>query len=133
MALAEQMAAAKYNLAGQEIVDHYIYAIVSDGDLMEGISHEAASLAGHLGLGRIIYLYDDNRISIEGSTDLAYTEKSALRFEAYGWHVQEIDGHDRAAVAGAIAAGEGPPQHHHLPHPHRQGQPQEARHRGRAR
>ncbi len=70
MALAEEMAAAQYNVGDEKIVDHHIYAICSDGDLMEGISHEAASLAGHLGLGRIIYLYDSNQISIEGSTDL---------------------------------------------------------------
>jgi transketolase len=100
MALAERMAAAKYG----EIVDHFTYAIVSDGDLMEGISHEAASLAGHLGLGRIIYLYDDNHISIEGSTDLAFTEEVGKRFEAYGWHVQKVEGHDRAAVDTAITA-----------------------------
>jgi transketolase len=103
MALAEAMAAAQYNAEGEKpVVDHYIYAICSDGDLMEGISHEAASLAGHLGLGRIIYLYDNNHISIEGSTDLAYTEDTPRRFQAYGWHVQSVDGHDRAAVAAAI-------------------------------
>ena len=103
MALAERMAAAKY---GDEIVDHFTYAIVSDGDLMEGISHEAASLAGHLGLGRIIYLYDDNHISIEGSTDLTFTEDVGQRFEAYEWHVQKVDGHDRAAVEAAFAAAQ---------------------------
>jgi transketolase len=103
MALAEAIAAAQYNVEGEKpVVDHYIYAICSDGDLMEGISHEAASLAGHLGLGRIIYLYDSNHISIEGSTDLAYTEDTPRRFQAYGWHVQSVDGHDRAAVAAAI-------------------------------
>jgi len=107
MALAAEMAAAKYNRPGEEIVDHYIYAIASDGDLMEGISHEAASVAGHLGLGRIIYLYDSNRISIEGSTDLAYSDNVALRFEGYGWHVQEINGHDRGAVGSAIEAAQG--------------------------
>ena len=101
MALAERMAAAKY---GDEIVDHFTYAIVSDGDLMEGVSHEAASLAGHLGLGRIIYLYDDNHISIEGSTDLTFSEEVGTRFEAYDWHVQRVDGHDRAAVEAAITA-----------------------------
>ncbi len=103
MALAERMTAAKY---GDEIVDHFTYAIVSDGDLMEGVSHEAASLAGHLGLGRMIYLYDDNHISIEGSTDLAFTEDVGRRFEAYEWHVQKVDGHDRAAVDAAIAAAQ---------------------------
>lgn len=103
MALAERMAAARYS---EEIVDHFTYAIVSDGDLMEGLSHEAASLAGHLGLGRIIYLYDDNRISIEGSTDLTFTEDVGKRFAAYDWHVQKVDGHDRAAVDAAIAAAQ---------------------------
>ncbi len=102
MAIAEAFLAATFNRPGHELVNHYIYAIVSDGDLMEGVSHEAASLAGHLKLGKIIYLYDDNHISIDGSTDLAFTENRLKRFEAYGWHVQQIDGHDRAAVAAAI-------------------------------
>jgi transketolase len=102
MALAERILAAYFNRPGFPIVDHYTYAIVSDGDLMEGISHEAASLAGHLGLGKLIYLYDDNGISIEGSTNLAFTENVRVRFEAYNWHTVEIDGHDRAAVAAAI-------------------------------
>ena len=102
MALAERMMAAEFNRDGFEIVDHYTYAIVSDGDLMEGISHEAASLAGHLGLGKLIYLYDDNRITIEGGTDLAFSEDVRGRFEAYGWHVVAVDGHDREAVAGAL-------------------------------
>jgi len=104
MALAERMLAQDFNHAGEDIVDHYTYGIVSDGDLMEGISHEAASIAGHLGLGRLIYLYDDNHITIEGSTDLAFSEDVAQRFEAYRWHVQRVDGHDRAAVAEALAA-----------------------------
>jgi transketolase len=102
MALAERMLAAAFNRPGLEIVDHYTYAMVSDGDLMEGISHEAASLAGHLGLGKLIYFYDDNHITIEGSTDLAFSEDVCRRFEAYGWHVQQVNGHDRAAVAAAI-------------------------------
>jgi len=91
MAIAERFLAAHFNRPGHTIVDHYTYGIVSDGDLMEGISHEAASLAGHLKLGKLIYLYDDNRISIEGSTDLAFTEDRAGRFVAYGWHVQQLD------------------------------------------
>jgi transketolase len=102
LALAEQVLAAEFNQPGLEIVDHYTYAIVSDGDLMEGISHEAASLAGHLGLGKLIYFYDDNHITIEGSTSLAFSEDVGRRFEAYGWHVQHVNGHDRAAVAAAI-------------------------------
>ncbi|MFC2015565.1 transketolase [Chloroflexota bacterium] len=104
MALAERLLAAQFNRPGLAIVDHYTYGIVSDGDLMEGISHEAASLAGHLGLGKLIYLYDDNQITIEGSTSLAFSEDVGGRFEAYGWHVQAINGHDRAAVARAIQA-----------------------------
>ncbi len=104
MAIAERWLAHYFNRPGFPIVDHYIYAIVSDGDLMEGIYHEAASLAGHLGLGRLIYLYDDNRITIDGSTDLAFSEDVAQRFIAYGWHVQRVDGHDRNAVAQAIEA-----------------------------
>lgn len=102
MAMAEHHLAGEFNKGGYKIVDHYTYAIVSDGDLMEGVSHEAASLAGHLGLGKMIYLYDSNQISIEGSTDLAYTEDAVKRFEAYGWHVTEIDGHDHTAIASAI-------------------------------
>ena len=102
MALAERLLASQFNRPGFTLVNHYTYAIVSDGDLMEGISHEAASLAGHLGLGKVIYLYDDNHITIEGDTALAFTEDVHRRFEAYGWHVQAVDGHDRAAVTDAI-------------------------------
>ena len=103
MAIAERHLAAVFNQPGTEIVDHYTYAIVSDGDLMEGISHEAASLAGHLRLGKLIYLYDDNRISIEGSTDITFTEDRCARFEAYGWHVQTVEnGNDLEAIAKAI-------------------------------
>jgi len=105
LALAERMLAAHFNCDGEEpLVDHYVYAICSDGDIMEGISHEAAAIAGHLGLGRIIYLYDDNHITIEGSTDLAMSEDVGRRFEAYHWHVQRIDGHHRTAVAASIEA-----------------------------
>lgn len=103
MALAERILATHFNRPGFPIVDHYTYAIVSDGDLMEGISHEAASFAGHLGLGKLIYLYDDNEISIDGSTDLTFTENVRMRFDAYNWHTVEVDGHDRSAVAAAIA------------------------------
>jgi len=102
LALAERMLAAEFNRPGFEIVNHYTYGLVSDGDLMEGISHEAASLAGHLGLGRLIYLYDDNHITIEGDTALAFSEDVGGRFAAYGWQVQAVDGHNRAAVAEAI-------------------------------
>ncbi len=103
MAIAERWLAERFNRPGHTVVDHFTYAIVSDGDLMEGISYEAASLAGHLGLGRLIYLYDDNDISIDGPTDLAFSEDVRRRFEACGWQVLEVDGHDRAAVDQALA------------------------------
>jgi transketolase len=107
MAIAERFLAAHFNRPGHEIVSHYTYAIVSDGDLMEGVSHEAASLAGHLGLGRLIYLYDDNHITIEGGTDLCFTEDRGGRFEAYGWHVQRVeDGNDLEAIEKAILAAQ---------------------------
>jgi len=102
MAIAEAHMAAKFNKEDLPLTDHYTYGIVSDGDLMEGISHEAASMAGHMKLGKVIYLYDDNNISIEGSTDLAFTEDVAKRFEAYGWHTIKIDGHNRDEVEKAI-------------------------------
>ena len=102
MAIAERHLAAKVNSADNQLIDHTIYAIVSDGDLMEGISHEAASLAGHLKLGNLIYLYDDNKISIDGSTDLAFTEDVCSRFNAYGWHTIKIDGHNRDEIRNAI-------------------------------
>lgn len=89
---------------GDGLIDHRTYGLVSDGDLMEGISSESGSLAGHLGLGRLTYLYDDNEISIEGSTDLAFTEDVPARFRAFGWHIEDIDGHDRGAVAEALTA-----------------------------
>ena len=107
MAIAERFLAECFNRPGHTIVDHYTYAIVSDGDLMEGVASEAASLAGHLGLGKLIYLYDDNHISIEGSTDLTFTEDVERRFEAYSWHVQRVDdGNDLAAIAAAIEAAQ---------------------------
>jgi transketolase len=107
MAIAERFLAATFNRPGYEVINHFTYAIVSDGDLMEGISHEAASLAGHLGLGKLIYLYDDNHISIEGSTDLAFTEKRTARFEAYGWHVQQVeDGNDLDAIEKAVVSAQ---------------------------
>ncbi len=103
MAIAEAFLAATFNRPGLPLVDHRTFAIVGDGDLMEGVASEAASLAGHLGLGKLIYLYDDNHISIEGSTDLAFSEDVGLRFEAYGWHVSEVaDGNDLDAIDEAI-------------------------------
>jgi transketolase len=106
MALATRILAARYNRPGHEIVDHKTYAIVSDGDLMEGISSEAASLAGHLGLGEIIYLYDDNGISLVGPTDWSFTEDVAARFRAYNWFVQKVDGLDLPGIAAAIQAAQ---------------------------
>jgi transketolase len=107
MAIAERWLAAQINRPGHTIVDQYTYAIVSDGDLMEGVASEAASLAGHLKLGKLIYLYDDNHVSIEGSTDLTFTEDVGRRFEAYGWHVQRVaDGNDLRAVEGGIRAAQ---------------------------
>ena len=96
MALAEAYMAAHYNRPGHKIVDHYTYAIVSDGDLMEGVACESASLAGHLKLGKLIYLYDDNRISLAGTTELAFSEDRAARFDAQGWHTVRVeDGKER--------------------------------------
>ena len=99
MALAEAHLRARL---GPELVDHHTYGFDSDGDLMEGISSESASLAGHLGLGRLIYLYDDNDISIDGSTNITFSEDVAKRFDSYGWHTLDIDGHDRPAIADAL-------------------------------
>lgn len=103
MAIAEAHLAARFNRPGYRIVDHYTYVLASDGDLMEGVASEACSLAGHLRLGKLIVLYDSNRISLAGSTDLAFTEDVAKRFRAYGWHVQRVeDGNDLAAIETAI-------------------------------
>jgi transketolase len=103
MAIAERFLAARFNRPDFPVVDHFTYAMVSDGDLMEGVSHEAASLAGHLKLGKLIYLYDDNHITIEGSTDIAFTENRMARFKAYGWQVQQVeDGNDLKAIGKAI-------------------------------
>jgi transketolase len=105
MAIAEKHLAAVYNKPGHEIVDHYTYALCGDGDLMEGISHEAASLAGTLGLGKLIFLYDDNLISLDGPTELSFTEDVLARFEAYHWHTQIVeDGNDLDAIEAAIEA-----------------------------
>ncbi len=102
MALAERHLSARFNFPGFPIIDHYTYVIASDGDLMEGISYEACSLAGHWKLGRLMVLYDDNKISIDGATDLAFTENVRARFEAQGWHTQAINGHDPIEIAEAI-------------------------------
>jgi transketolase len=111
MAVAEAHLAAEFNQPGHEIVNHFVYAIVTDGDLMEGVASEAASFAGHQRLGKLIYLYDDNRISIDGSTDLAFTEDRGLRFEAYGWHVLRVaDGNDVEAIDQAIQQAKADPR-----------------------
>ena len=105
MAIAEAYLAARYNRPGFEVVSHFTYGIVSDGDLMEGVASEAASLAGHLKLGKLIYLYDNNHISLAASTDLTFTEDCAKRFEAYGWHTQAVeDGNDLEALDRALRA-----------------------------
>lgn len=111
-AIAEAHLAAKYNLADQEkLIDHYVYAIVTDGDLMEGVASEAASLAGHLKLGKLIYVYDDNRITIDGSTELAFTEDRAKRFSAYGWHVIKVeDGNNVEEIDQAINVAKSDPR-----------------------
>ncbi len=107
MALAEAHLAARYNRPGHEVVDHRTYVIASDGDMMEGVASEASSLAGHLGLGKLIVLYDDNQITIDGSTEMAFTEDVTARYAAYGWHVQTIDdGNDLPALQAAVAAAQ---------------------------
>jgi len=103
MAIAERWLAQHFNRNSHAVVDHHTYVFVGDGDLMEGISHEACSLAGHLGLGKLIVLWDDNRISIDGPTSLTTSDDTRKRFEAYGWHTQAVDGHDVEAIDQAIA------------------------------
>ncbi|MDF1525875.1 MAG: transketolase [bacterium] len=108
MAIAEAHLSAKFNRPGYAVLEHFTYVIASDGDLMEGVASEACSLAGHLGLGKLIVLYDDNHISIDGSTDLAFTEDRMGRFSAYGWHTLEVaDGNDTDAIARAIEKAQG--------------------------
>lgn len=106
MALAERILADRFNKPGFPIVDHYTYVIAGDGDLMEGISHEACDLAGHLKLGKLIVFFDDNSISIDGSTDLSTSADQLARFTAYGWHTLRVDGHDMAALDEAIQAAQ---------------------------
>jgi transketolase len=108
MAIAERMLAARFNAADRTLVDHYTYVFCGDGDMMEGVSHEAASIAGHLKLERLILFYDSNHITIEGRTELAHTENVGLRFKGYGWNVLEIDGHDYAQIDRAIARARKP-------------------------
>jgi len=104
MAIAERWEAATYNRPGHEVIDHYTFGICSDGDLMEGVSSEASSLAGHLKLGKLIFLYDSNGITIDGHTTIAFTEDTGARYEAYGWHVQHINGEVIEEVDAAIQA-----------------------------
>jgi len=106
IALAERWLAARFNKPDFPIVDHFTYVLASDGDLEEGVSHETASLAGHWGLGKLIVLYDDNHISIDGPTELSFSENIPQRFAAYGWHTQQVDGHDMRAVDAAIRAAQ---------------------------
>lgn len=111
MALAAERLAAEFNRPGHKVINHRVYAIVSDGDLMEGVASEAASLAATLRLGRVTYLYDDNKITIDGSTDLAFTEDVLARFDAYGWHTQRVeDANDLDALRAAIAAADADPR-----------------------
>ncbi|MFO7749314.1 MAG: transketolase [Desulfobacteraceae bacterium] len=106
MAIAEKHLAARFNKPGKELINHHTYVMCGDGDLMEGISSEAASLAGHLGLGKLVMIYDDNSISIEGSTDITFTEDVKARFEAMNWHVVEVDdGNDTEKIAAAVQSG----------------------------
>ena len=107
LAIAERHLAALYNKPGHEIINHFTYGIMGDGDMMEGVTHEAASLAGTLGLGKLIFLYDDNLISLDGPTELSFTENTYARFEAYGWQVLRVhDGNDIAAIEAAIKQGQ---------------------------
>ncbi len=106
MALAERVLANKFNKNGNNIIDHFIYSLVSDGDMMEGIASEAASIAGHLGLSRLIYIYDSNNITIEGDTNFTFSEDVGKRFEAYHWQVLKVDGYDHDAIREAIIAGQ---------------------------
>jgi len=107
MALTEAFLATTFNRPNTPVVDHTTYVFAGDGDLEEGISHEAASLAGHLRLGKLIYFYDDNHISIDGPTELSYSDDVPMRFEAYGWHVQKVDAYDMPGIAAAIVAAQG--------------------------
>jgi transketolase len=111
LAVAEAHLAAVFNQPGHVLVDHYTYALVTDGDLMEGVTSEAASLAGNLGLGKLVFLYDDNHISIEGETEITFTEDVLARFDAYGWHTRRVtDGNDVEAVDAALAAAKADPR-----------------------
>ena len=131
MAIAERWLAATFNRPGDQIVDHRTYVIASDGDLMEGVASEAASLAGDLHLGRLIVLYDANRITLSATTNVTFTEDVGARFAAYGWHVQHVDGMD--VGGGGRGARSGPGRRasafaHRGAHAHRIREPEQARH-----
>ena len=111
MAIAERRLGAEFNRAGHAIVDHWTYAIASDGDLQEGIASEAASLAGHLRLGKLVVLYDDNHVQLDGPTSMAWSEDVPKRFDAYGWDTRRVeDGNDLAAIEAAIEAARADPR-----------------------
>ena len=137
LALAERMLAARYNRDGHELIDHHTYTIASDGDMQEGVASESCSLAGHLGLGRLIAFYDDNKIQLAGKTEMAFSEDVAGRFEAYGWHVQNL-GEDLAqeSLDGRHRRGQGRGRQAVADHPadaHRAGLAEQAGHPFRAR
>jgi len=130
MAIVEAQLAARYNRSEFEVIDHATYALVSDGDLMEGVAAEAASLAGHLKLGKLICLYDDNRVTLAAGTGITFSEDRARRFEAYGWHTLSVaDGNDLAMIDAALRAarGDGAALADPGAHPHRLRLPQQAR------
>ena len=105
MAIAQRRLAAEFNRPGHNLIDHFVYVICSDGDLQEGITAEAASLAGHQKLGKLVYLYDDNHIQLDGPTAMAFSDKTLERFDSYGWHTARVeDGNDVAAIGAAIEA-----------------------------
>ena len=137
MAVAERFLAATFNGDGPDVMDHFTYVLAGDGDMMEGVSSEAASFAGHQKLGKLIVLYDDNHITIDGSTDLAFTEDVCARFDAYGWHVQrvgdgnDVDGHRRGHRRGQGRDGQAVA--HRRAHAHRLRLAQQAGHRRRPR
>ena len=133
MGIAERFLAATFNRPAVEpIVDHHVYAICSDGDLMEGVSYESASIAGTNGLGKLIYFYDDNHITIDGTTSISFTEDRAARFEALGWHVQHIEDVNELDVASRsdrkCSGGDLAPVARHLSHAHRLRRAEGGRH-----
>ena len=137
IALAEHMLAARFNRPGHDIVSHYTFAIASDGDIQEGVASEASSLAGHLGLGRLIVFYDDNKIQLAGPTSQSFSEDVGKRYEAYGWHVENVgeDNEPRAPRSGRSRGdgGGGPSLSDPRAIAHRLWEPTQAGHLGRPR